>query len=196
MYLDLNLDENCPICWDSLKGKEIYIGSCGHAYCLECRTKIQVCPECREYYDIDIKLDLEPTLFSEIESFFSELPFDIKEIRLTAAAIFSCSVNYFIKNENEIDPELQKMIDTPDYIETYKFEYIYSDLSDIEDLKLSPEDFFFYLLADIFFGYLRENFPDFPTDSKIFKMLPVGVDLYQIPKEESFFFNHFRCKIN
>lgn len=190
MYLKLDLNENCPVCLESLNQKELYIGSCGHVYCLECRTKIQACPECREYYDIDIKLDFEPSLFSEIENFFCDLPYHIKEIRLTAAAIFSCSINYFIKEDSEIEnnPQLKKLVDSPDYIETYKIEYIYSELNILE---YTPEDFFFYLISDIFFGYLRLNFPDISMDSEIFKILPIGIDLYDLPKEETFFFNHF-----
>lgn len=55
--LDLDLDHDCPVCFDSLQTKQIVQTNCGHGYCRECvkniassmkdKTQQPSCPLCR-----------------------------------------------------------------------------------------------------------------------------------------------------
>lgn len=187
MFVKINLkDEICLICLESLNNREIFIGTCGHVYCLECRSKLQVCPECREIYQVDIKKDLLPILYEEIEDFFCDLPYHINEVKLTAIAVYKFSVSYFMNDEMDIK-EMEKILKGNDFIEFWKFEHLYNEHGE----SYTPEEFFFNLIADIFFGYLRTNFPDLKLTNELFQIYPIGLDFYDLPIEQTYFYNCF-----
>lgn len=49
MMMELKKEIECPICLEPILSKEkLHITSCGHKYCVDCRSKITECAMCRK----------------------------------------------------------------------------------------------------------------------------------------------------
>jgi len=55
LYNNMNIKEDCPVCYDKIKSSELFMPICGHSICIKCSMSCKSkCPICREsYHGID-----------------------------------------------------------------------------------------------------------------------------------------------